>query len=149
MNRLKWKPSLVVAAFVAGVIALLFYPFETTVVREWKLQVVDEAGHSVQGVPVSESWSDYTIGADEQSEVRLSDNEGYVVFPQRVIKRNLVKRLVGKTINIIKVHGHSEGPSAYLLVRGPYQAASDEPYYVPGRPLASQIVVRPPWRSER
>jgi hypothetical protein len=41
--------------------AFLFYPFETTVVPEWKIQVVDESGNPVKGVVVNQGWRHHSV----------------------------------------------------------------------------------------
>lgn len=146
MPKLGFKMSLVFVMGLLLIATLLLYPFETTVVPEWRIHVSDQNGKSMRGIPIREVWSNYLIESHDHEEDLLTDADGYITFPRRTIKANFLVRIVKTTINKLNVHGGS-GPTAYLLVIGDYSAATDEPYYVPGRSLATQIVVRPPGAS--
>ena len=142
MHHLKWRLTSLAVVTLMSFAVLAVYPFETTIIGEWKLRVIDEQGKPAPDVPISESWDNYRIGVPDQTEILVSDNNGYIVFPQRTVRISLFKRFLGIIANALRMHGHSEGPGAYLLVQGPYRAATTEPYYVPGRPLSSEIVIR-------
>jgi len=45
--------------FLLILIALSIYPFETTGVPQWRIQVVDEAGRPIPAELVSQDWEDY------------------------------------------------------------------------------------------
>ena len=111
------------------------------------MRVLDEAGNSVRGVRLRESWSDYSVESHDHTEDLSTDADGYVTFPRRTVKANLLVRIARKAFIAIVPHQGEGHPAAYLLVLGDYSAVSDEPYYVPGRPLAAQIVVGPPRAS--
>jgi hypothetical protein len=144
MRRLKWNLSLVLIACLALVATLLFYPFETVVVPEWKIQILDESGNSIRDVPVSESWSDYSVESHDHTEGLSTSADGYVTFPRRTVKANLLVRIAKKALIVIVPHQGEGHPTAYILVLGYFKPVTDEPYYVPGRPLARQIIVRRP-----
>jgi hypothetical protein len=139
---MRWKLSIVVVVVLTSIVVVALLPFETIVVPEWNVKVLDEHGNLVSGVAVRESWGDLSIEPDEHEELRVSDTNGNLSFPVRTIKASLLHRVVGKTINSLKGHGQSEGPTAYLLVSGPYKPATSEPYYQPGKSMAPVIVVR-------
>jgi hypothetical protein len=40
---------------------ILFYPFQTTIVPEWSLKVVDEEGLPVRDVNVTEHWQHFLL----------------------------------------------------------------------------------------
>jgi hypothetical protein len=141
------KPVLVLSIILAVMVALLLYPLESTVVPQWRVRVLDQAGNSVRGVRLRESWSDYSVESHDHTEDLSTDADGYVSFPRRTVKANLLVRIARKGFIAIASHQGEGHPSAYILVFGDYRAVSDEPYYVPGRPLAAQIVVGPPRAS--
>ncbi len=51
MRKKLWLPIL--AVLLTG----LLFPFETTIVPPWRVQVVDKAGTPLRGVTVTEHWS--------------------------------------------------------------------------------------------
>jgi hypothetical protein len=146
MSELR-KPVLVLSIILAVMVALLLYPFESTVVPQWRLRCLDQAGNSVRGVRLRESWSDYSVESHEHTEDLSTDADGYVTFPRRTVKANLVVRIARKAFIAIVPHQGEGHSAAYILVFGDYSAVHDVPFYVPGRPLATQIVVGPPRAS--
>jgi len=147
MSAFRWKPVLVLGIILAMIVTLLLYPLESTVVPQWRVRVLDEAGNSVRGVRLRESWSDYSVESHDHTEDLSTDADGYVTFPRRTVKASLLVRIARKAFIAIVPHQGEGHPAAYLLVFGDYSTVSDEPYYVPGRPLAAQIVVGPPRAS--
>jgi len=136
MRKKLWLPILAV------LLTALLFPFETTIVPPWRVQVVDKAGTPLRGVTVTEHWSHSSLEHNGHEAEATTDEGGYVTFPFRTIRASLLGRVIGPMQNVGEGH-----PAAYLLVLGDYSAVSDEPYYVPGRPLAAQILVGPPRAS--
>lgn len=131
-----WALTLVCLAAV-----VLFYPLETTVVPQWNILVVDDLGKPVSHVPLRETWKHYSIESHGHEQELSTNDDGYVTFPQRTAKANLLVRIVRTTVNKIHPHG-STGPAASIYVLAPYSPASPEPSYSPGQPLVNQIVIR-------
>jgi hypothetical protein len=129
--------------FIACLVVLLFYPFDLTVVPEWKLRIVDQTGQRLRGNRVRQSWSHYTLENQSHEEELLSDGDGYVKFPRRTIRTSFITWAARLLARLVNVHS-SFGPSASVYYMGDYQLISEEPWYQPGRPLATQIVVRRP-----
>src|SRR5947209_16359770 len=75
-------------------IVILTVPVQTTVVPEWRLRVVTKDGRPCAGVTVSESWEDYTLELESGKgiEDKKTDQDGYVTFPQRVVRATLFTR---------------------------------------------------------
>jgi hypothetical protein len=142
MNTIKQKRWFVIGAFIACLI-ILFYPFDITVVTEWKLRIVDQTGQPLRGNRVRESWSHYTLETQNHEEELLSDGDGYVKFPRRTIRASLITWAARFLAGLVNVHS-SFGPSASVYYLGDYPLISEEPWYQPGRPLATQIVVSRP-----
>lgn len=138
------RRRLLVAAFLALgalLMAALLYPFETTVVPEWRIHIVDESGRPVGNLAVNEGWIDYSIESNRHEEVRTANSEGFLEFPRRTIRASLLVRLKG--ILITALHPHSpSGTYAFANVVGPYVSPTDTDYE-PGKPLPQIIVVRP------
>jgi hypothetical protein len=141
MPKFKFKTGLILWISLALVATLALYPFETTVVPQWKVRVTTESGNPVRGLSIREVWSHYSLESHDHEEDVPTDADGYATFSRRTIAASLLMRTVRTVISKLNLHG-SSGPAAYLLVIGDYKAAADEPYYVPGRPLATEIVVR-------
>jgi hypothetical protein len=118
----------------------LLYPFETTVVPQWRIRVVDESGNPVRGVGVNEGWRHYSIERSRHEQSLVTDDEGYVTFPRRTVRAGLLVRAVGSMIAALNPHGRS-GPHAFLDVLGPYSSRSSTDYS-PQDPLPSTVVVR-------
>jgi hypothetical protein len=57
-------------------------PFESTVAPQWRVRVLDEAGNSVRGVRLRESWSDYSLESHDHIEDPSTDADGFVTFPR-------------------------------------------------------------------
>lgn len=138
---MRLKLSIAVAVVLTAIVLVALLPFETIVVPEWSVKVLDEHDNPVSGVAVRESWGDLSIEPDQHEELRVSDTNGNLSFPVRTVKASVLQRVVRKTINLLKPHGQSEGPTAYLLVSGPYKPATSEPYYQPGKSMAPVIIV--------
>lgn len=120
-------------------IVVLFYPFETTVVPEWKIRIVDESGTPVKGVVVNQGWRHHSIEIRRQEQRLIADDEGYVTFPRRTVRAGLLVRAVGSMVAAINPHGRS-GPYAFIDVPGSYSGTSAE--YSPGKPIPTVITVR-------
>ncbi|MDQ6654121.1 MAG: hypothetical protein M3Y84_15450 [Acidobacteriota bacterium] len=139
-----FEEVVVLAIFTVLLLTALRWPFETTVVPEWKLRVVDQTGQRMRGNRVRESWCHYTLETQCHEEELLSDGAGYVQFPRRAIRTNLITLAARFLARVVNVHS-SFGPSASVYYLGDYRLVSDEPWYAPGRPLATEIVV---WRPQ-
>jgi hypothetical protein len=143
MTSIKKKQWSVAGAVIVCLILSLFYPFESTVVPKWKLRVIDQTGRPLSGNRIRESWCHYTLETNCHEEELQTDSLGYVEFPRRTIRMNLFSRVANAARRIINVHS-SFGPSASVYYLGDYRLVSDEPWYMPGRPLESEIVVLRP-----
>lgn len=123
-------------------VALLFYPFESTVVPAWELQVVDVSGNVCPNMRVTQSWGHYSLyldGADE-SEDRFTDMNGHVEFPERTIRAIGLRRVVVPVIAHILVIAHgSVGTSGAVWASGIKEVAWLS--YRAGKPLPDKMRV--------
>lgn len=136
-NKVKVISAIIVVAVLAG-----FYPFSTTDVPTWRLRVVNEHGVPYAGKDVTQAWKNYTLEteAGQNFDVRASDGNGYVEFPERKTRAGLLKRLVLTIFSgaMTLAHG-SFGVQAYVHASGPQGYASVD--YVRGQPPPSQLVL--------
>lgn len=120
--------------------ALLLYPFETTVVPEWKVRVVDELGKPMIGMAVREGWEHSSIESHRHEQDLTTDTEGSVTLPRRTIRANLLWRIAGGAVVTVVPHQPS-GPRFFFYPLGPYTTLTGTDY-LPNDPLPSTIVVR-------
>lgn len=142
MRATKKRQWSIAGAVIIGLM-LSLYPFETTVVPTWKLRLVDQTGQPLGGNRIRESWCHYTLETNCHEEELKTDSLGYVEFPRRTIRTNLFSWVTNAARRIINVHS-SFGPSASVYYLGDYRLMSEEPWYKPGRPLESEIVIQRP-----
>lgn len=121
------------------IIILLLIPFETTIVPVWRIRVVDENGKPYESKRVREVWKHYSLDRSPGTNVedQWTDVNGYVTFPERTIKANLLKRMAYTSLaNISKLAHGSAGARAYILVPGlsPIDYERD-------KPLPEQIII--------
>lgn len=116
--RLGRSARLVVALVLAAFLPL-FYPFQTTIVPEWSLKVVDEEGAAVKDINVTEHWQHFLLEKSSHEDVRRVGDNGVVSFPVRNIRASLVRRGIA-TIGRIKSDGWRarRSPAASVVVWG-------------------------------
>ncbi len=125
-------------------VALAFVPFNTTLVPEWKVQLTDENGNPYKGKLVRQSCYNYTLGvspcssADDSS--KLTDETGYVIFPERKINMSLLLRIGHSIFNFLNIFVHgSYGVDIHLGSTGPQDYKTLK--YVPGEPLPEKFIL--------
>lgn len=143
LKNLKMKGKHVwILAIILGGGFLLLYPYETTVVPDWRVRAVDEDRTPLVRVAVSEYWGHMSIESDEHQAESITDDQGYVTFPRRTIRASLLRRGLGPLINRSSVHGVDLGPHAYLIVSADMNSTTDNSDYRPGKRLPEEIVRR-------
>jgi hypothetical protein len=141
MRQRKIKKWLGRVVLIAGLLLLLVCPFDTTVVPEWKIQIVNETRKPIPNVVVREQWRNHSVEFHGHLEDRMSDNDGYVSFPRRTVRASLIVRVVGTLVAHLNVHGES-GPKASAYPLGPYLTSRDSDYSS-DKPSPEVIIVRP------
>ena len=124
------------------ILLLLFYPFQTTIVPEWSLKVVDEEGAFVRDVNVTEHWQHFLLENSSHEEARRVGGDGAVSFPARTIRASLVRRGFA-TIGRIKRDGWRarRSPAASVVVWGNPAYATTVEVYVPSELPQSHVMV--------
>ena len=133
--------KVVLLPFLATLAAIALYPFETTVVPEWRVRIVDQAGSPLGNTSVKEVWQHYSIESRDHEEDLLTDGDGNVTFPKRTIRAPLAVRIVRGSINRLNPHG-SSGPAAYVITLAPGYDMWRNNFYIPGQPLPTEVIVR-------
>jgi hypothetical protein len=127
---------------ISGVIILLIYPFQSTVVPVWHLKVVDLTGSACSVMQVNEGWGHYSLELRPTTggEYLFTDQSGHVSFPERRTRASLLRRMVMPVITRIMVIAHgSTGIHAYVFASGMKTGTSLN--YEPGEPMPDKIVV--------
>ena len=111
-----------VRSLIVIAVLVLFIPFPTFIVPDWKVQVIDENGNVCQNREVTETWAHYSIyigSGNFQSERRRTNSNGYVEFPERKVWAPLIWRGVGSVIAHVLIIAHgSAGPDASIYATG-------------------------------
>ena len=109
---------------------------------EWKIRVVDQHGQPFVGEEVREIWQHYSLEGEGHSEERQTDENGYVVFPERKICTPLLWRIVSTGLAAVLTLAHgSMGVHAWVMVIG-YSTSGGTRDYKPGRTLPGEIVLQ-------
>jgi hypothetical protein len=127
---------------VLVVLLLLFYPFQTTIVPEWSLKVVDEEGAPVREVNVTEHWQHFLLESASHEEMRPVQENGAVSFPERTIRASLLRRGIA-TIDRFKTDGWRarRSPAASVVVWGNKDYATTVAVYIPSELPPSHVMV--------
>ena len=124
-------------------IVVMIFPFPTTVVPTWGLKVIEDSGNTCPNKEVTQTWAHYSVyigSGNFQSEVRLTNEEGYVEFPERTVWAPLIWRIIGSMIaNVLTIAHGSAGAHASVYSSGLKDVAWIS--YKPDKPLADKISV--------
>lgn len=135
-------PRAPLAVLAALLLLVLCYPFKTTIVPEWSLKVVSDAGAPVSAINVTEHWQHFLLESSSHEEVQRTGENGLVKFPERSIRASLVRR-VWATVDRIRRDGwHARRlPAASIVVWGRKDYATTVAVYVPSELPQSHILV--------
>ncbi len=145
VQRLKELPirtRKILAGALLCLVALLIYPFQTTVVPMWNLRVVDEQGATVPGINVTQHWQHNSLEPDGHEELQKTNGEGQVVFPDRTIRASLVSRTVAPALKLLREGtGAKLGAYASVVAWGSKANETNVSIYTDGAAPPAQIVV--------
>ena len=124
-------------------LALFLYPFKTTIVPRWRLNVVDET--RVLGVPdirVTEHWQHYLLESEGHEEMQKTNQNGLVDFPTRTIRASLASRVTRTIFNFAREGANAKsGPYASIVVWGSSDYETTVAIYQPETSTQTDIVV--------
>jgi hypothetical protein len=122
---------------------VLLTPYSTTVVPEWKVRVLGPDGKPAAGVLVRQAWKNYSLELDvgENFDERLSDENGYAVFPRKTITKGPLHRgvLMFVTGLLTLAHGSTGIHASVWAVTN--KCSSTFIDYHPSRPLPDTLVL--------
>jgi hypothetical protein len=82
-----------IALLSFGILALivfaLWYPYSAGSVPEWRIQIMDNAGHGIAGAQANQEWLNPIEDGIVKSDSRTTDSNGMVVFPRRALQNRL------------------------------------------------------------
>src|ERR1700741_2295753 len=90
------KTRIFVVVIICVVIFVVFVPIKTSMIPQWRVQVVDVNGSSCANMRVTQSWGHYRLYIDgnSSSDDRFTDLNGYVGFPERTMQASLLRRII-------------------------------------------------------
>lgn len=138
----KWTYLRLFLIGLACAAAVSLYPFKSVACPPWTIQVVDEAGHPLRRVFVRQVWGYYySFGRQSHEQDTDTDENGYISFPERTVRVNLLYRTLGAIFHILP--HTSYGPTAYVLAYGDVvegKRLEGSAYYQEGKPVPVQLV---------
>jgi hypothetical protein len=124
------------------VVLILVYPFQSTVVPLWELQVVDDTGASVSGIKVTQHWQHNSLEVLGHEELKLTNSNGTVVFAPRTIRASVVTRSFAPLMKFLREGRRAKlGPYASVVVWGSKANETNVAIYEDGESPPSRIVV--------
>jgi len=94
LGRLGYRHRIALAVALTLFLVICLYPFKTTILPEWYLQVVDDAGVPVREINVTEHWQHYLLESGGHEEVQRTNQDGRVSFPLRSIRASVTRRIL-------------------------------------------------------
>jgi hypothetical protein len=112
---LGYRTRIALAAILVLLLATFLYPFQTTIVPQWDLRVVDDAGAPVREIKVTEHWQHYLLESSGHEEAQTTNQDGLVSFGLRSIRASLARRLFARTRNIARQGGRTDPYGAVVV----------------------------------
>ncbi len=120
----------------------LFYPIKVTVVPVWTIQVVDPSGRPVSNMPVGQDWRHYSIEQESHWDELITNENGYVTFPERVLRASLFRRLIATVASGSWLPHAGSGPHSFILVLAGPDHLNDSAWYDGSQPPPSRVILR-------
>lgn len=131
-------------------VCLLFVPFDTELVPEWKLHVISENGESLSDVAIEQSWKQYSFPESrfpsaDGYELKRSDANGYVTFSAKPLRASLASRVIFPILAFVGQLAHgSMGLTVHVRVfdqpRNYYSNSEDMIFWNQGEPPPLTII---------
>jgi hypothetical protein len=150
ISNLGRRCRLALATALLLLLLLLLYPFQTIIVPSWPLRVVDNSEQPVAGIKVTEHWQHYLLESEGHEEIKVSNGDGSVAFPERIIRAGLLSRFLatmGKTFR----KGQEARTDCYasVVVWGSRDHEIATSVYRPPSPPQAKIVLQRQWTYSR
>ena len=83
------KIALASLLLIILIACVLWYPYKSGAVPEWRIQIIDVEGRPVVGMQVEQEWLDPIDDGIISEDSRQTGTQGFVVFPQRLLHNRL------------------------------------------------------------
>jgi hypothetical protein len=114
-----FKPKVLMLIILLIAVALILaWPITTVQTPLWQIRVVDEAGQPLEGMTVTLSYQNFSAESEGHLERKQTDKDGYVVFSQRSLKANGLRRIVTTLVSASAGVHASFGPHASVWADG-------------------------------
>lgn len=135
------RQTLIALPFLLVALLGLIRPYETIVVPEWRLSVLNLEGQPEPDVLVRQSWGHYSLEPEPYHELQARTNsQGIVTFPAHNIKACVALRLFGAVRSFVKTGIHaSYGPHSWVIAFKDGHTGSLD--YQRGKPLGRTLVI--------
>lgn len=130
------KKTLIGRLVVLGLLVLLV-PWKSQIAPAWKVRVVDQGGHPIVGLAVSQNWTDPNFRGLWLEEDARTDENGFVDFPERSTWKNVFLK-VGSPIWNRLLFG-KKNYEAMVFGWGSYSQGAV--YYHRGQTLPEKLVI--------
>ena len=101
-----------------ALIVILLFPFQTTIVPDWPLTVIDVWGQPLCGIEVEQVWQHYALETEGNYDYQTTNDLGQVFFPARTKWATLAFYLFGIVRNTAECPiDASYGPSANIYAK--------------------------------
>jgi hypothetical protein len=119
---------------------ILFIPYKTTIVPEWKIKAVDIDGKTMPHARFRQSWRNYSYDIDGE-EFREGDDNGYVILPERAFYAPLIYRIPRSALAYLLLLAHGSVGNSASLNAGTGKCTSEELDYEQIKSLPDIIVI--------
>ena len=135
---LRGKPVPHLAGALICVSIILLFPWKSQIAPSWRIQVVDEKGHPIRNLAVSQNWVNPNFQMLWLEEDFRSDENGFVTLPARSAWGNILLQLISLTCS--RTLGDRQKYDAMVFGWGNY--AGGAVYYVKGKELPEKLIMR-------
>lgn len=136
ISRRKHIAHLVGALICVSII--LLFPWRSQIAPSWKIQVVDEQGHPIKNLAVSQNWVNPNFRMLWFEEDFRSDEEGFITLPERSAWGNVLLRIISLIWS--RTLGDRQYYDAVVFSWGNYSGGAA--YYVRGKEPPKKLIMR-------
>ncbi|MDQ6788099.1 MAG: hypothetical protein M3033_14945 [Acidobacteriota bacterium] len=98
----RWSRRLLIIVAIA---LILFFPYKTTIVPEWKIRAVDNQGKPISHARFRQGWDNYSYDISGMEFLEGDDN-GYVILPERSFYAPLIYRIPRSALAYLLLLAH-------------------------------------------
>jgi hypothetical protein len=126
---------------VAVLIAVLLFPWKSTVAPNMSVRVFDVVGKPAGGVVVKQQWEYFSVGSQKYKEYSRTDENGYVAFPERSVRTNLLSKISSIILEISTAGHYGMGAHVMIWAYGSDPHIWGFVHYADGAPASLEITL--------